>query len=303
MLLSTKKSKKASSPQLSATAPAGTRGSWPLIKYAGRGTPIDRNRRLEWGGFSGDEAAEDGVLFSAARSTSLDSNAIRPSQRSLSPEWHYSSNMSSSLSHSTHSEATSHKIGPLHEPPPALAPVEALGLNEAEEWDSIMKTVLSPTREPEAPTHIETLAAEEDTKEEATASDLDRKKDPPVRLVMTPEQLEQMNNGLEIDLGIDAALDLGLGRGSGMNWFDLGLLPASASGRESVSIYSSQVATPRASPPVSVRASEHRSTTSTKANPAGPDGDAKSPAFRWWQKMMMRIRQVHNLITIHKNRF
>ncbi|KJA25105.1 hypothetical protein HYPSUDRAFT_65056 [Hypholoma sublateritium FD-334 SS-4] len=302
--LSAKKSKKASSPQLSSTVPAGTRGSWPLIKYAGRGTPIDRNRRLEWGGFSGEEVAEDGALFSAARSTSLDSNAIRPSQRSLSPDWNYSSNMSSSLSHSTHSESVSHKDRSVHEPPPELAPLEALGLNNPEDWDSIMQTVLSPTREPELPTPTDTNNADEDVKEESPSPYYsNRKDDKPVLPLMTSEQMAQMNNGVEIDLGIDAALDLGLGRRGGMNWFDLGMLPASASGRESPSVYSSQMVTPRATPPASVRASEHRSTTSAKANPVGADENGKSQVPRWWQKIAMRVRQVHNIITIHKNRF
>lgn len=212
--------------------------------------------------------------------------------------------MSSSLSHSTHSESVSHKDRSVHEPPPELAPLEALGLNNPEDWDSIMQTVLSPTREPELPTPTDTNKADEDVKEETTStSDLNRKDDKPVLPLMTPEQMAQMNNGVEIDLGIDAALDLGLGRRGGMNWFDLGMLPASASGRESPSVYSSQMITPRATPPASVRASEHRSTTSTKANPVGADENGKSQVPRWWQKIVLRVRRVHNIITIHKNRF
>ncbi|KAF9483219.1 hypothetical protein BDN70DRAFT_342408 [Pholiota conissans] len=320
--LTAKKSKKASTPNLTSTAPAGTRGSWPLVKYTGRGTPIDRNRRLEWGGFSGDEnVAEDGLLFSGVRSTSLDSNAIRPSQRSLSPEW----NMSSSLSHSMHTRSlsesqTSHKDASIHEPPPELAPLEGLGLNKQDEWDSIMKTVLSPTTEPEEevepPTPSDTNNAHENVSEDLKAarfksistSTTNPAAEKPV-VQLTPEQMEQLNNGLEMDLGINAALDLGLGRRGGMNWFDLGFLPASSSGRDSPSIYSSQMATPRASSPASLRqASEHRSMTSTKAevgngNGNGAGHETKSePSSRWWQKMLLRMRRVHTIITIHKNR-
>ncbi|KAF8955694.1 hypothetical protein BDZ97DRAFT_1856299 [Flammula alnicola] len=298
----TKKSpRKASSPVLSSTAPTSARGSWPLIKYAGRGTPIDRNRRLEWGGFSGEEVAEDGMLFSTVRSTSLDS-AIRPSQRSISPEWNYMSPLSSSISHSAHSEPTLYKDSSIHEPPPELAPLEGLGLNKTDEWDSIMKTILSPATEPS--TLTDTTEAAEDVKEESQPEPDNSTKpmDAATPPMMTPEQMEQLNNGLEIDLGIDAALDLGLGQRGGMNWFDLGLLPTSKNGRESPSVYSSQVATPRASPPASLRASEHRSTTSTKAEANGA-ADVKSESPRWWQKMLFRIRHVQNSITIHKNRF
>jgi hypothetical protein len=310
--LTTKKSKKASTPNLASTAPSGVRGSWPLIKYAGRGTPIDRNRRLEWGGFSGDDTvAEDGILFSAVRSTSLDSNAIRPSQRSLSPEW----NMSSSLSHSTHSHSrslsesqTSQKEPSVHEPPPELAPLEHLGLNKKEEWDSFMKIVLSPTElqvelEPEPPTPSDTNEAVENI--QGGVVDASRPEGGK-HVQLTPEQMEQLNNGLEIDLGLNAALDLGLGQRGGMNWFDLGLLPTSASGRDSPSVYSSQMATPRPSSPASLhQASEHRSTTSTKADANGGAEQAvkSEPASRWWQKVLLRMRRVHKIIAVHKNRY
>lgn len=169
-----------------------------------------------------------------------------------------------------------------------------------------MQTVLSPTREPEPEptTPTATDDADEDAKEDPlSTSDSNRKDDKPALPLMTPEQMAQMNNGVEIDLGIDTALDLGLGRRGGMNWFDLGMLPTSASGRESPSVYSSQMATPRATPPASVRASEHRSTTSTKANPVEADEHGKSQVPRWWKKIILRVRQVHNIITIHKNRF
>ncbi|KAH9481937.1 hypothetical protein JR316_0006467 [Psilocybe cubensis] len=303
LTITTKKSKKkASTPQLSSTstAPAGSRGSWPIIKYAGRGTPIDRNRRLEWGGFSGDEVAEDGLLFSAVRSTSLDS-AIRPSHRSLSPEWNHRSPLSSANSHSTHSD--SHRTASTYEQPPALAPIqfEGLGPDKSEDWDSIMKTVLSSTEEspepaeaaPEAQVKSESEGVTETTHE----ADLTA-----MSQTMSPEQMEQLNTVLEMDLDLNAALDLGLGQKGGMNWFDLGLLPTSTRGRESPSVYSSQAQSPEHSAPPSVHASEHRSTTSTKAESTLPP-TTKSEPRRWWTKIMVRLRQVRTIVTIQKNRF
>ncbi|KAF8149127.1 hypothetical protein B0H34DRAFT_735004 [Crassisporium funariophilum] len=295
-----------SSPQLS-TIPAttGGRGSWPLIKYAGRGTPIDRNRRLEWGGFSGEEVTEDGLLFSSVRSTSLDS-AIRPSERSVSPEWNFLSPLASARSRSVHSESTSRQSSSIHEQPPELAPIaiEGLGTDKSDEWDSIIKTVLATattTEPPSTPGLIEKVGSR------ATAAELrvdfKRKSIPAVEFpMMSVAQLEQLNTGLEMDLNINAALDLGLGQRGGMNWFDLGLLPASANGHETPSVYSSQGPTPRPSPPPSVHASEHRSITSTKAE-SNSGAHSKSPTHPWWRKILLRLRKVQTMITVHKNRF
>lgn len=299
---SSKKSKKSSSSaNLSATAPVGVRGSWPLIKYAGRGTPIDRSRRLEWGGFSGEGVAEDGHLFSGVRSTSMDS-ANRPSERSNSPEWDYRSPLTSSISHSSHSrsisQSTSHRSASTHEPPPELAPLEGLGSDKADEWDSIMKTVLSPTTE--LPKIIySTVHHTELIDHDRKSTDIHPTTSP---TTMSPEQIEQLNSGLEIDLGLNAALDLGLGQRGGMNWFDLGLLPTSGSGRESPSVYSSRAPTPRPSRPPSLHESEHRSTTSTKAEMT-EIVEIKSETAPWWRRMLLRIRRVQTLIIVHKNRF
>lgn len=303
-----KKSKKRlSSPHLSTAGPATTsRGSWPLIKYAGRGTPIDRNRRLEWGGFSGEEVAEDGILFSGVRSTSLDS-AIRPSQRSASPEWSHMSALSSSHSHTVSSESASRGEGSVHEQPPELAPylIEGLGADKSDEWDSIMKTVLGSSSAETPPAsglteNVPLTVPQVDSELEVYAK---RKSVATVESrFMSPEQIEQLNNGLEIDLGLNAALDLGLGRRGGMNWFDLGLLPKSTNGHETPSVYSSRVHTPRPSPPPSMHASEHRSTTSTKAE--GNGGIMmKAESHPWWRRFLLRLRRVQSLITVHKSRF
>jgi len=304
-----KKSKKRlSSPHLGATASATTsRGSWPLIKYAGRGTPIDRNRRLEWGGFSGEEVAEDGLLFSTVRSMSLDS-AIRQSRRSASPEWSHISRLSSSHSHTASSESASRGDGSVHEQPPELAPIliEGLGADKSDEWASIMKTVLasSSTEPPTASNPIEDVLSTVPQVDSEIQAHPKRKSVATVESrLMSPEQIEQLNNGLEIDLGLNAALDLGLGRRGGMNWFDLGLLPRSTTGHETPSVYSLRAPTPRASPPPSVHASEHRSTTSTKAEGNGGNIIMKSESHPWWRRFLLRLQKVQSLITVHKNRF
>jgi len=183
-----------------------------------------------------------------------------------------------------------------HETPPELAPLEGLGSDKADEWDSIMKRVLSPTAELPESSDI-TVQDMELVEHERKNTDIH----PTAFPTMSPEQIEQLNNGLEIDLGLNAALDLGLGQRGGMNWFDLGLLPTSDSGRESPSVYSSRAATPRPSRPPSFRESEHRSTTSTKAE-INEVVEIKSETAPWWRKMLLHIRRVQTLI-IHKNRF
>jgi hypothetical protein len=292
-----KSKKKLSSPHLSATTGSAitSRGSWPLIKYAGRGTPIDRSRRLEWGGFSGEEVAEDGLLFSTGiRSTSLYST-IRSSKRCASPEWSHVSALSSSHSRVS-SESASRGNDSVHEQPPELA-IEGLGADKSEEWDSIMKTVLasSSTEVPPASNASEDTLPQADSELEI---DPKGKSSSVVETrFMSPEQMEQLNNGLEIDLGLNAALDLGLGQKGGMNWFDLGVLPQSANGRNTPA--------PRPSPPPSVRASEHRSTMST--NDSGDGGGIRvsnsGSHHPWWRRFLLRFRRVQSLITIHKSRF
>ncbi|PPR01870.1 hypothetical protein CVT26_008422 [Gymnopilus dilepis] len=302
--LPTKKSlsHKASSTTQTQAAP---RGSWPLVKYAGRGTPVDRNRRLEWGGFSAEAVGEDGVLSSHIRSTSLDSG-VHPSHRSLSPEWNYLPRLSSS---SSHSGTTTPRRSSVEEQPPELAPLQIEAKDD--EWDTIMKTVLSPTVESSEPVDPADPAEDEDRGEDRTESKSDSERAtentdpsniPSDTPTMSPEQIEQLDTGLEINLGLDAALDLGLGQRGGMNWFNLGLLPTSASGRDSPSVYSSQAQTPQASRPASIHLSEHRSTNSTKAE-RYPRTNVKSDSPRWWTKLFNHMRRVQTLITIHKGRF
>ena len=280
-----KSKKKVSSPQLGATIGSTTslRGSWPLIKYAGRGTPIDRNRRLEWGGFSGEEVAEDGILFSTLHSTSLDS-AVRPSH------WSHISAFSSSHSRTASSESTSRANGSVHEQPPELAPIliEGLGADKSDEWDSIMKTVLASSSTETSPSDL--------------TGDVSPALPSPALPAVPHADSEHEVHGLEIDLGINSALDLGLGQRGGKNWFDIGLLPKSANGDDTPSVYSSRAPTPRPSLPPSIRGPEHRSTTSMKGQSNGGIV-IKTESHPWWRRFVYRIRKVQSVMTVHKSRF
>lgn len=267
-----------------------------MIKYAGRGTPIDRNRRIEWGGFVGEEVGEDGVLFSSIRSASMDS-ATRPSQRSLSSEWNHSTSPALPTSFLGREPGHRPRIS-LDDPVPALAPIEfeSESLDDSSEWDSIMQTVLRPTESPPPP---EILPVIEETLPEEPPKPNNL---PPVDLrTISPERLEQLNAGLNIDLGLDNALDLGLGQQGGMNWYNLGFLPPS--GRETPSVYSTpSTGTPRASPPVSVHASEeNRSTTSTKTE-VNIGLEPKTELQSWWRKVVIKIRGLPRALQHHRSK-
>lgn len=294
--------KPSSSGQLAATAPARSRGSWPLLKYTGRGTPIDRRRRLEWGGFSTEEVTEDGLLFSTVRS----------SEDSTSPEW---VSVSSSQSQSTHglSEPVANKEPSVHEPPPELGPlgIENPGVNRSEEWDSIMKSVLATTAvEPITPIEESSdnrqLASSENDPP-AIPQDEDSRAPPINFSIMSKEQVEELNTGLETELGLNASLDLGLGHqpGRGAKWFDLKLSPPSALSRcSSPSVYSSQGVTPHRLPSLSIT-SDQRSTSSTKAEGHGRANSVIGPKFSntWWRRMFGRLRKVQTLFTHPKRPF
>lgn len=262
-----------------------------------------------------EEVAEDGLLFSSssihARGTSFDS-APRVSTRSASPDSAYLPRISSTFSHSSHGSHFSRRMSIIPEPVPDLSPIQidGLGSDKSGEWDSIMKEVLSSaTPNSEAAQGESSSTAEEG---QANGEIEDDGEEPVFKSkrksaitaadfpMLSPEQVEQLN----ADLGLNAALDLGLGQSGGMDWFKLGMLPKSAKGHDSPSLYSSH--TPRTSPPPSVHASEHRSaTTSTKAETTN-DATApepKSSSHPWWRRILIRLRRAQTLMTIHKSRF
>lgn len=286
------------------------------MKYTGRGTPIDRARNREWGSLilEEDEVAEDGLLFSNPRSASLDSH-VRPTRKSLSPEWGYLPPLlSASPSHAEEEEELTEREY-IDEPPPELAPIAT---DQSDDWDSVMKSVLG-SEEKEAPASPDPCSTDGrggvtdgdgNARAERTILGMD---DVPM---MTPDQIEELNNGLETHLGIHQALDLGLGINIGqaggerrMNLFKLGLLPSSASGRETPSIYS-QAETPRGSRAPTIlfndlggvkSDSDQRSITSTSAEARRTEGP-KSDEHPWWRKVLRGIRRLQQTLNTHKRR-
>ncbi|KAJ2916087.1 hypothetical protein MD484_g4338, partial [Candolleomyces efflorescens] len=313
--------------------PNSSRGSWPGLKYTGRGTPIDRSRSREWGGLitEEDEVAEDGVLFSPPRSASLDSH-VRSSQNPMSsPQWSYLPPLLSatpSRSVSAMEDGQPDGVEAIVEPPPELAPLN-IGADQAEDWDSIMWSVLGSKKEPEASSSTsdsgkEVYSAQVGDDQAQSDGPVDqgvegdhRPTAPPVDFpMMTPDQIEELHSGLESHLGIHQALDLGLGIGisegggaGGMNLFKLGLLPSSASGRETPSIYS-QAETPRGSRAPTVvfheqlhlaDDSDQRSvTTATAPTQAVCADTVKSDNHPWWRRILRGLRKIQETIDTHK---
>lgn len=289
--------RKSSSAKLSSTAPARTRGSWPLIKYTGRGTPIDPRRRMEWAGFSTEEVTEDGLFFpSSVRSPSLDS-ALR------SEEFPSSSPVHLSALPSTNAASLSEKVPSVHEPPPELGPldIECSASSKSDEWDSIIKSVLASTLQKHP-------LIEESVDSESGGNAL--KGYPPEGAInfciMSKEQVEEFNTGLETELGLNASLDLGLGQrpGSAIKWFDISLLrPSNVSRSSSPSIYSSQAVTPRQRSPAPSQNLDRRSMSSTKADHHGSCqvGD-KLVSNPWWRRIFIRLRRVQTWLSTSKSR-
>ena len=292
-----KSARRLSSPQL-ASEPSGksSRGSWPLIKFAGRGTPIDRSRWLEWGGGQVHEVTEDGVIYGGGgiRSTSFDSGA-RPSERSLSPDWRHISPLSLTRTNSTASESFAPPLTEI-EPPPALAPIEKPAIDE---WDSLLNSVLGSVEE--KPEQAEEQQCEDGPKSHEACIPAVKKAAPINFSLMTPEQVEQLNAGLDMELGLNASLDLGLScHEVGKAWSDFQPLPSSGCGRDSPSMYS-QAQTQRESPPPSIHRSEQRSNTvcTIEAAGVGVELSKTSRQRRWWKRVLYRLRKVRTVMTTH----
>ncbi|KAG6843653.1 hypothetical protein H0H87_001962 [Tephrocybe sp. NHM501043] len=273
------------------------RGSWPLMRYVGRGTPVDKNRRIEWGATSneggGDDVGEDGFLFSTVRATSLDS-AGHPSHRSVSAEWNNILDRRPSTIPSRRKSRSRAVDQPT--PSPAIQ-IEGLGSEAPGEWASFMQTVLGESSSSATASTSQAIAP---TPEKHPNLDPTEPIAAPAT-TLSPEEIDQLDTGLEIDLDIDGALDLGLGYNHrGMNWFDLGMLPAS--GRESPSVYSSHAPSPRASRPPTVTATpqKNRSAASIKVDTENSLSlQMKSPSPVWWRRVLHRLKKVHLLIGSH----
>ncbi len=287
--------KKSSSEKFSSTAPARTRGSWPLIKYTGRGTPIDPRRRMEWAGFSTEEVVEDGLLFSTSvRSPSFDS-AVHSLEECSPPESDHAPAHPSPITNS----AFSKKAPSIHEPPPELGPldIECSSSSKSEEWDSIIKSILATTLQEHPP-------IEECKNSEGGVVVLEEC--PPKGAmnfcIMSKEQVEELNTGLETDLGLNSSLDLGLGQrpGSAMKWFDLNLRVSRCS---SPSVYSSQAISPRKRSPAPSQTFDQRSMSSTKADHHGTsNADHKLISNSWWRSIFTRVRRIQTSLITSKSR-
>ncbi|KAL0057385.1 hypothetical protein AAF712_015971 [Marasmius tenuissimus] len=253
------------------SSPDEPRNSWPLVKYVGRGTPIDPTRRIEWGHGSnnGDVPNEHGVLFSSGgsgRANSLDSAV-----RSSSQEWQH---VAPSHNHSHTLSGPPRALSPLLqltldmsplEPLPETSKLQVKGIeSDPDEWTSVMDTVMKSSGS----------ASGSGSTSGSGNADTSAGPSPPVpqkdkgagessAAAATPAAPQPTDFAM---FGLDTAVDLGLGLGTGMNFFNLGLAPgtsdighghsihrASTTGRDSPSVYSTAPPTPEGlSPPESV---------------------------------------------------
>ncbi|KAJ7716908.1 hypothetical protein DFH07DRAFT_1013238 [Mycena maculata] len=273
------------SPRISLTsAPSNIPASWPLSRYVGRGTPIDRGRRSEWGGnaTSAEDVTEDGVLFSTVRSTSIDSMP-QASQRSISPltEWNYIS--PPPLVYKSHADRRRSTVSLEPLPEPVKIRLDGVELNSSAEWASSTQQVLASPVSAAASTSTPELSSE--THFESAVESVEE--------LRTPEGCAgDTGRDAEMDLGMEslhAAVDQGLGLiPGGMTWFDVGILPGS--GRASPSVYScDQPSTPHISRPQSVDPSEARSETRFPLR-------ERFKSHLWWRRFLTRLRHLRAIL-------
>jgi len=170
-----------------------------------------------------------------------------------------------------------------------------------------MKSVLATTTE-EGPKNEESSNSQVSYTDTTTEEHLDTTQILPLNFsIMSKEQVEELNSGLEAELGINAALDLGFGQEPGdSKWFDSNLLQLRGGSRaSSPSVYSSQAITLRKRSPVASRASYHRSASSTKAEVdiGETHSETKLLSTHWWRRMFSRFRRVQTLFTLPKTLF
>lgn len=280
------------------------RSSWPLIKYVGRGTPIDRTRRSQWGGsVDYDNVGEDGVLYSTTvRSSSLDS-AAQSSTRSVSPEWNLVSVTSSQRSQN---------LPPLQlmmgEEVEARGPLtDHLGISDRleakpKEWSDFMQGLLESTAAASASSEIDLSQLQASTSslviEETpagadigeTSPDEQDARDTTETPTARPSE-EGTTDELKMDLGSTTALDLSLSVGPNTNHFPV---PEYASGRMSPSVYSTAPPTPCASRPAS-SISRHSSCSSSSSTNTAMSRYSHRPGPPWWRKFLSRVEQLRKL--------
>ncbi|KAJ4467745.1 hypothetical protein C8J55DRAFT_227156 [Lentinula edodes] len=294
------------------------RMSLPAMKYIGRGTPIDPGRRSQWGGRKSEDVTEDGMLFSEIHAHSLDSHNY-PHRRSISSDWQaVSEPRALSPLHMDINSALENHTPIFLEPLPESSKIQIQVDSDPTEWESVMKTVLGSSGTPSS--------SRPHTGDGGTSSSRRSSQGPIPGLPQHP-------NGFDIVLGLNSALDLGLGLGKGMNFFDLGLIPDT--GRDTPSVYSIAPESPdHTRPPSAEKASqeldltenelpEHRplqkeeqkesqrqehssedggsgSTTAETRAPVAVPFEPKAMRdvhrMHWWQKTIFKLRKVQKLL-------
>ncbi|KAJ4464930.1 hypothetical protein J3R30DRAFT_2958125 [Lentinula aciculospora] len=296
------------------------RMSLPAMKYIGRGTPIDPGRRSQWGGRKSEDVTEDGMLFSEPRAHSLDShNYPRRHRRSISSEWQaISGPRALSPLHMDIDSSLENHTPSFLEPLPESSKIQIQVDSDPTEWESVMKTVLGSSG---------ITSSSRPHSGDGETSSSRRSSQGPV------PGLPQHPNGFDIVLGLNSALDLGLGLGKGMNFFDLGLIPDT--GRDTPSVYSLAPESPDHSRPPSTKklsreldhpedTPEHKPTpeqeqkesqqqeqhSSEDGGSGGTSAETRAPAvipfepkamrdvhrMPWWQKAVLRFRKVQKFI-------
>ncbi|KAJ3562300.1 hypothetical protein NP233_g9660 [Leucocoprinus birnbaumii] len=209
-----KSKKKYKSAKLASDQSSILRGSWPAIKYVGRGTPVDKNRRKEWGGISSEGVGEDGLLFSDVRATSLDSRSPRVSSSS---DWDFlntglptpASPRSGGRSISVHHTVEEEEDEDEGRRVPPLQKIDIKLEGDTEDWASVMETVLSSAdkgRSAVQPIEPDSTPAPEKRPAEESLRTVE---DQTPKVELPPEEIDKLQSELQFDLNIDKALDLG----------------------------------------------------------------------------------------------
>jgi len=302
------------------------RGSWPAIKYVGRGTPVDKNRRREWGGLSAENVGEDGLLFSDVRATSLDSRSPRLSSSSdwdfLTPRLPGAASPRSG-GHSIPAEEEDREQDEEERIPP-LQKIEIKIEGEMDDWASVMETVLSSAEKGRG--HVQSTATDEDQGPGA-ATEL-QSEVLQQNLELLSDDVDKLQSEIQFDLNIDKALDLGFSPVvDGGTLFTLTAITDSDNSnltiRRTTTISShSHYSTPSEglsdARPIIRLASEpakHREETSARALPVtrstgstrvDPNvGVSRSPEVNtmlpWWRKALGRLKRVQALLRSHRN--
>ncbi|PFH47769.1 hypothetical protein AMATHDRAFT_50058 [Amanita thiersii Skay4041] len=304
-------------------ATQAVRGSWPLIRCVGRGTPVDKTRRVEWGTLGGEEVNEHGILLPSVRSPSFDLEA-GASQPSLSREWNFlgPSSPSELEPARTIHKYTRSKSQLFDQPAPELAPIPVC-TDSHTEWSSLIQMVLDSTTEtggkdaseadPQSDPQQPAPKPEPEPDSEAQAAfrgqDGAHQAAPEVVIgeTLTPEEIQQLDMELGSNLGLNEALNLGLSINGNMNVYSLGLIPTDTSGRNTPSVNPSDTDTQRisVSRPPSANAFDDFSNASGQTQVTKTplrNGEVKQSSRAWWCRIMKRLQRVHSFLHFPHNK-